>query len=243
MSPEQATGERAWTAAPTSTAWRACSTRCSRASRRSRAHGPGDHRQAPDSSRRPASAWYAAACPRAWTRRSGRRSPRSRGPLPDSARAGPGDASGRRRGNDRGAPTAVAPSTSAPTSKRARAIPVAGTAMVVGILIGLGVLFAWRAREAVPQRPGPRAAGARRAALREPGRLGRRLLRRRSHRRGAGQAGRLPELSGDRPRQLERVHAARPSRPQDIARELGADYLLTGTVRWEKRRRARAGCG
>ena len=31
--------------------------------------------------------------------------------------------------------------------------------------------------------------------------------------------------------------------PQEIARELGADYLLTATVRWEKATAARAGCG
>ena len=43
-----------------------------------------------------------------------------------------------------------------------------------------------------------------------------------------------PGPAGDRVATARRSTAAPPRRPQEIARELGVDYLLTGTVRWEK---------
>ena len=106
-----------------------------------------------------------------------------------------------------------------------------------------------RARARPPDRPGRavrlaarpsgdaaggRRAPGRRAPVREPGRLGRRLLRRRHHRRGARQAHRAP-----RPQVTARSSSAQYRQttkpPQQIGRELGVDYLLMGTVRWEKR--------
>ena len=60
-----------------------------------------------------------------------------------------------------------------------------------------------RAAPAADGGTGPQ--GSRRAPLREPGRLGRRLLRRRRHRRGADQAGPGGRPRGDRAGQLDRV--------------------------------------
>ena len=46
------------------------------------------------------------------------------------------------------------------------------------------------------------------------------------------------------PRGAARASTSRPTKtPQEIGRELGVDYLLTGTVRWEKGGGGQAGCG
>ncbi len=48
--------------------------------------------------------------------------------------------------------------------------------------------------------------------------------------------------SGHRPGQLNEYKQTTKTQ-QQIARELGVDYLLTATVQWEKARAARAGSG
>ena len=143
---------------------------------------------------------------------------------------------GRRPGQP---PVAAAPSAARPqppgSPRPARRLPVGA------ITLGLG--FAHRAR-----RPLRLAADATRRARRRARRpkvlavlpfenLGdsaRRLLRRRRHRRGAGQALAAARARGHRARPAPTSTGTRTKRPQQIARELGADYLLTATVRWEK---------
>ena len=85
----------------------------------------------------------------------------------------------------------------------------------------------------VPTAPGPAGPFVSRSCRSRPGRLGRRLLRRRGGRRGPWQARRRPRVRGDRPRQLRPVPARRRSRSAGRARA-GVRYLLTGTVRWDK---------
>ena len=80
-------------------------------------------------------------------------------------------------------------------------------------------------------RRGPAPGGA---AVREPGHAGGRVLRRRRHRRDSRQAVRASRPPCHRPQQLDASTRARRSRRRRSARELGVDYLLTGTVRWEK---------
>ena len=63
-----------------------------------------------------------------------------------------------------------------------------------------------------------RAEDHRGPAVREPGRLEHRLLRRRDHRRGAGQALERPRPAGDRQLELERVPAQREDTDADRAR-------------------------
>ena len=114
---------------------------------------------------------------------------------------------------------------------------------MLGILIGLGVLFAWRHGVRRNGR-GDSAEAHRRAAVREPGRLGGCLLRRRDHRRGARETVRsVPALAVIARAQLEPVPATAPSHPRRSARELGAEYLLTATVRWEKTPVDQSGAG
>ena len=79
-----------------------------------------------------------------------------------------------------------------------------------------------------------RHQGRRRAPVREPGRLGRRVLRRRHRRRGSRQAGSSVAGLEVIARGSSTEYRQTTKRPPEIARELGADYLLDGTVRWEK---------
>ncbi len=121
----------------------------------------------------------------------------------------------------------------APVAAPARKVPVAATTLIVGILIGLGVLFAWR-------RTGGMAAGAT-SGPRVLAVLPFENLGDSADAYFAGgltdevraKLARLPELSViARGSSSEYLHTTK--RPQDVARELGANYLLSGTVRWEK---------
>ena len=58
-----------------------------------------------------------------------------------------------------------------------------------------------------------------------------------------GKLAALPGLAGDRPQQLERVQADHQDARRRSAASSGVDYLLTGTVRWEKARGRAAACG
>ncbi len=113
-----------------------------------------------------------------------------------------------------------------------RRVPVAALAMGLGFVFGLGVLFAWRRSH-----PGAdEGTGPKRVAVLPFENLG-----------DSSQAyfadgvsdevrGKLSQVGGlaviARASSNEYRHTTKP--PQQIARELGADYLLTATVRWEK---------
>jgi eukaryotic-like serine/threonine-protein kinase len=131
------------------------------------------------------------------------------------------------------APTATLTGRSTAADGRARRqLPVAATALGVGFLIGLGALFAWRRSHAGAGETG----GAKVVAVLPFENLG-----------DSSQAyfadgvsdevrGKLSQLAGlaviARASSNEYRHTNKP--PQQIARELGAEYLLNATVRWEK---------
>ena len=136
------------------------------------------------------------------------------------------------------APTAVTPAEGLPpaagrttvTPPSPRRVPVAATALVLGILIGLGVLFAWRRHQ------GDDPGGGRVLAVLPFENLG-----------DSADAYFADGVTDEVRTKLARVTGidviARGSsneyrgtrkRAQDIAGELGAAYLLTGTVRWIK---------
>jgi serine/threonine-protein kinase len=128
-------------------------------------------------------------------------------------------------------PTATPTHRSAAADGRARR-PVLATALAVGFLIGLGVLFAWQRSHAGARE----TAAARVLAVLPFENLG-----------DSSQAyfadgvadevrGKLSQLAGlaviARASSNEYRHTSKA--PQQIARELGAEYLLTATVRWDK---------
>jgi serine/threonine-protein kinase len=132
------------------------------------------------------------------------------------------------------APATAAPpaGTPAPARSRPRGIPVAATALVLGILIGLGVLFAWRRGHG----DGAAAGGARVLAVLPFENLG-----------DSADAYFADGVTDEVRTKLAKVtgleviargssneYRGTSKRAQDIARELGAGYLLTGTVRWIK---------
>jgi serine/threonine-protein kinase len=110
-------------------------------------------------------------------------------------------------------------------------MPVVGAALGLGFVIGLGVLFAWRRSH-----PATDPSGARVLAVLPFENLG-----------DSSQAyfadgvvdevrGKLSQLAGlvviARASSSEYRHTSKS--PRQIAHELGAEYLLTGTVRWQK---------
>ena len=115
---------------------------------------------------------------------------------------------------------------------RARGVPVAATALVLGILIGLGVLFAWRrSGGGDPDRDGPKVL-----AVLPFENLGDSADAYFADGVTDEVRTKLAQVAGleviARGSSIEYRGTAK--RPAEIARELGADYLLTGTVRWEK---------
>jgi serine/threonine-protein kinase len=122
------------------------------------------------------------------------------------------------------------PSPVTPAS-RGRRVPVAATALVLGILIGLGVLFAWRRSGHGSAEAGPRVL-----AVLPFENLG-----------DSADAYFADGLTDEVRTKLAQVagleviargssneYRGTTKRSAEIARELGANYLLTGTVRWEK---------
>jgi eukaryotic-like serine/threonine-protein kinase len=114
-----------------------------------------------------------------------------------------------------------------------RRIPVAAGSLVLGLLIGLGVLFGWLRRHGADDAG---TAGAKRLAVLPFDNLG-----------GSDDEyfadgvtdevrGKLTSLPGllVTARSSSNQYRRTAKRPQEIGRELGVDYLLTGTVRWEK---------
>ena len=144
-------------------------------------------------------------------------------------------------------PTVIAPTTS-PTDQLApargsatgrvpgrarRQVPVAAMALVLGVLIGLGVLFAWRRSH-----PGgdDERGGVKRVAVLPFENLGDSSDAYFADGLSDDVRGKLSQIAGlaviARASSNEYRHTSKA--PQEIARELGAEYLLTATVRWEK---------
>jgi serine/threonine-protein kinase len=111
-------------------------------------------------------------------------------------------------------------------------IPVA-VVLVAGLLIGVGALFAWRRMDAGG---GPREAGTRVVAVLPFENLGDSADAYFADGVADEIRTKLAQVTGleviARGSSIEYRGTAR--RPGAIAHELGADYLLTGTVRWEK---------
>ena len=135
------------------------------------------------------------------------------------------------------APAATVPSPvaeparpAAPSSRRS--IPVAAIALTAGLLIGGGLLFAWR-RSTGGAEP---AGGTRIVAVLPFDNLGDSSDAYFADGVSDEVRSRLGKIAGleviARGSSLEYRHTTK--RPTEIAHELGADYLLTGTVRWEK---------
>jgi serine/threonine protein kinase/Flp pilus assembly protein TadD len=121
--------------------------------------------------------------------------------------------------------------TSAPVN-RARRLPVTAIALGVGFLIGLGVLFAWRRTHAGASE----SAGPKVLAVLPFENLGDSADAYFAEGVANEVRNKLAAISGleviARGSSNEYRHTTKP--PQQIARELGADYLLTATVQWEK---------
>jgi TolB-like protein/tetratricopeptide (TPR) repeat protein/tRNA A-37 threonylcarbamoyl transferase component Bud32 len=131
------------------------------------------------------------------------------------------------------APTATErrPAAASQSAPRSRRFPLAAAALVTGLLIGLGVLFAWRKNSG-----GAAGSGSSVLAVLPFENLGRSedeyfadgvtdAIR--------GKLAAVPNVQVIARSSSEPYKKANKSAEQ-IARELGARYLLTGTVRWEK---------
>ena len=131
------------------------------------------------------------------------------------------------------ATTAASP-TLAVTSSRPitrRRLPVAAVTLGLGFLIGLGVLFAWRRSH-----PAGEGAGPKRVAVLPFENLGDSADAYFADGITNELRGKLSQVAGlaviARASSNEYRHTTKS--PQEIARELGADYLLTATVQWQK---------
>jgi eukaryotic-like serine/threonine-protein kinase len=129
-------------------------------------------------------------------------------------------------------PTTEGPRPASTPPSRRRNLPVAAVALTAGLLIGGGLLFAWRRTASSGESP----SGTRVVAVLPFDNLG-----------DSADAYFADGVSDEVRTKLAQVAGleviARGSsieyrrttkRPTEIAHELGADYLLSGTVRWEK---------
>jgi serine/threonine-protein kinase len=133
-----------------------------------------------------------------------------------------------------GATTTVvtpAPGSTASAPGRSRRVPLAATTLVLGMLIGLGVLFAWRRGSGSAGSDGP----ARLAVLPFEN-LGDTADAYFAAGVSDAVRGKLTELEALRviARGSSVQYAGSSKAPREIAAELGVQYLLTGTVRWAK---------
>jgi eukaryotic-like serine/threonine-protein kinase len=141
-----------------------------------------------------------------------------------------------------GAPTVVttpqaspapptAPRPPRPVSGR-RPLPVAAITLGLGFIIGLGVLFAWRRTHAGANE----SAGPKVLAVLPFENLGDSADAYFADGVTDEVRTRLARIAGLQviARGSSTEYRRTTKRPQEIARELGADYLLTATVRWEK---------
>ncbi|HSR91283.1 MAG TPA: protein kinase, partial [Gemmatimonadales bacterium] len=137
-----------------------------------------------------------------------------------------------------GAPTVAAspawPSgSSAPVLPRSRprSVPVAAITLMLGILIGLGVLFAWRHNQGHAEASGTRIVAV--LPFENLGDSADAYFADGITDEVRGKLSQVPALAViARASSNEYRHSTKS--PQQIARELGAEYLLTATVRWEK---------
>jgi serine/threonine-protein kinase len=136
------------------------------------------------------------------------------------------------------APTAVVPATPPPIAttsagrREGRRPPVLAITLLLGFMLGLGVLFAWRRSHTATSED----AGAKVLAVLPFENVGDSANAYLADGITNELRGKLSELAhlqviaSGSSNQYRRT--SKP--PQDIARELGADYLLTATVQWEK---------
>jgi serine/threonine-protein kinase len=135
----------------------------------------------------------------------------------------------------RAAPEAPKPDSTAgvpPVRRPGRRFPVS-TALAIGFLLGLGVLFGWlRSHGHGDETP----AGTKRLAVLPFENLGAAEDEYFADGVTDEVRGKLASLAGLRviARSSSGQYKKTTKTPQEIGRELGVDYLLTGTVRWEK---------
>jgi eukaryotic-like serine/threonine-protein kinase len=132
-------------------------------------------------------------------------------------------------------PEATAPTrvtTPQPGRSARRRVPVAAATLTLGFLVGLGVLFAWRRTHGAAEE----GTGPKRLAVLPFENLGDSADAYFADGITDEVRGKLAQVSGlaviARASSNEYRHSTKA--PQQIAHELGADYLLTATVRWEK---------
>ncbi|HET6579836.1 MAG TPA: protein kinase, partial [Gemmatimonadales bacterium] len=119
----------------------------------------------------------------------------------------------------------------APAGRRRLRLPTAAAILLLGFVLGLGLLFAWRHNQS-----GGEEAGARRLAVLPFQNLGDSSDRYFADGIADAIRGKLADLPGLRviARSSSEEYAGTRKAPQQIGNELGVRYLLTGTVRWEK---------
>jgi TolB-like protein len=128
-------------------------------------------------------------------------------------------------------PTPTAAPISPPVT-HPRRVPVAAITLGIGFLIGLGVLFAWRRTHARTEE----SAGPKRVAVLPFENLGDSADAYFADGMTDEVRGKLSHVAGLAviARTSSNEYRKTTKLPQQVARELGADYLLTATVRWEK---------
>src|SRR6185369_6799485 len=118
-----------------------------------------------------------------------------------------------------------------PTGSAGRRVPLAAVTLAIGFLVGLGVLFAWRRSHSATEDTGPK-----RVAVLPFENLGDSADAYFADGMTDEVRGKLSHVAGLAviARTSSNEYRKTTKLPQQVARELGADYLLTATVRWEK---------
>jgi serine/threonine-protein kinase len=126
----------------------------------------------------------------------------------------------------------TSPPPTAPVQTPRRRVPVAALALGLGFVLGLGVLFAWRRSHA----DNAESTGARVLAVLPFENLGDSADAYFADGVTDEVRGKLARLGGLSviARNSSTGYRNTKKLPEEIARELGADYLLTATVRWSK---------
>jgi serine/threonine-protein kinase len=132
----------------------------------------------------------------------------------------------------------VRPSRSAPVTtgsaprSRSRRVPLAALTLGLGFLVGVGVLFAWRRGHAGAEE----GSGPKRVAVLPFENLGDSADAYFADGITNEVRGKLSQVGGLAviARASSNEYRKTTKAPQQIARELGADYLLTATVQWQK---------
>ena len=129
------------------------------------------------------------------------------------------------------AATTPTPIAVRPTTRKPRRLPLAAITMGLGFLVGLGVLFAWRRTHVAEE-----GTGSKRLAVLPFENVGDSADGYFADGITDEVRGKLSQLSGLAviARASSNEYRNTTKAPQEIARELGADYLLTATVQWEK---------